>query len=45
MSHGHLGPAIALLSAGVLSLAAFWGAALLLGSEEAGELKGLLRRR
>jgi len=42
---GHLAPAVELLSAGVLGLAAYLGAAVLLGSEETRELKALLRRR
>jgi putative peptidoglycan lipid II flippase len=43
--HGHLPAAIVLLGAGVLALAAFLGAALLVGCEEAREVKRLLRRR
>jgi putative peptidoglycan lipid II flippase len=42
---GHLAPAIELLGAGTLALAVFSALALLLGSEEPRELKGLLRRR
>lgn len=45
VGHGRLAAAIDLLGAGALGLAVFGGAALLLGCEEARELKGLLRRR
>jgi putative peptidoglycan lipid II flippase len=43
--HGHLPAVIQLLGAGSLALAVYAGAALLLGCEEARELKRLVRRR